>query len=90
MARIVHSDIRQLPQLTTLFREAFYRRAQLLILPAHGRWARWLPPQEHVTMTDPTSLLPGQYQLTGPNNEIIFKGSLQDAMQVWPGTQAQR
>jgi hypothetical protein len=37
-----------------------------------------------------TSLPPGQYTLTGPNNEVIFKGGLNDAMQIWPGTQAQR
>jgi hypothetical protein len=33
---------------------------------------------------------PGEYSLIGPNNEIIFKGGLNQAMELWPGTQARR
>jgi hypothetical protein len=41
-------------------------------------------------MSDPTSLPPGEYRLIGPDDKEIFRGGLQDAWQVWPGTQAQR
>jgi hypothetical protein len=37
-----------------------------------------------------TELPPGEYRLIGPDDKEVFHGGLRDAMEIWPGTQAQR